>query len=393
MLYNLLSKCSSIIVTGSMVYTFFTALGGRCPSDFIEKTAVSDALSFLRNAATKGVHVLLPEDLLCVREGHVNASFRVDTVPEGWLPICFGQNSWRNIKSTLQASKMALWIGPVSPSNSVQALQASKLLARIFGEISVGGCITIVGGKEAATSVTKEGVSDSISHISRGGAAFLEILRGVNLPGVSALDFACPRAPVWEKIYRNPCLPLFVDIGSGNGIFDIQMAKRFEKSLNFLGFEIRKKLVDRCLNAAVMENLCNLHFIKADATTAFERVVSTYPGQVTIVAIQCPDPDFLNPDSRRRMVQTLLVKGVIDILPKNGKVFLQSDVKAVAKRLRQDFLELGESYITLSIEHLDKLRCDSEGWLLDNPYGVLTDWESHVLQRGDRMYRVLLTRL
>ena len=75
------------------------------------------------------------------------------------------------------------------------------------------------------------------------------------------------------------------------------------------------------------------------------------------------------------------------------QIFIQSDVKSVALELREDFMEHGNGCIGMSIEHEDSSKCDEEGWLVDNPYGVSSDWEDHVLGCGKRMYRVLLARL
>lgn len=74
------------------------------------------------------------------------------------------------------------------------------------------------------------------------------------------------------------------------------------------------------------------------------------------------------------------------------QIFLQSDVKSVALQLREDFMEYGKGCIGLSIEHEYPSKCDDEGWLVKNPYGISSDWEDHVLACGKRMYRVLLAR-
>ena len=84
-LSKLVDKCNSIIVIGSMVYTFFNSLGYYCPSSFVESNLVSDALKFLSMAAEKGVDVMLPVDFLCCNKDHAQRIFAADDISEGDL--------------------------------------------------------------------------------------------------------------------------------------------------------------------------------------------------------------------------------------------------------------------------------------------------------------------
>eukprot|EP00249_Psilotum_nudum_P016286 c25759_g1_i2 orf=321-2381(-) len=391
-LYSLVNKGFSVIITGSMVYTFLYALGTQGLPDFVESTMIPAVLNLMEVAKEREVEIFLPSDFLCIR-GSCSQVFKAGVVPDGWTPICFGQQSLETTNAALQVCKMALWIGPVSMGGPLAPPEMAMLFATIFGKISQRGCITIVGGKEACSAVKNVGVASLITHLSGGGSAFLNLLKGMTLPGVAALDLACPMVLDWGEIYGNPYLPLFIDIGSGNGVFNLQMAQKYQDPQNYLGLEINRKLVKRCLDSVVTLQLRNVHFVTADATTALQRIVHNYPGQVTSVAVQCPDPNFSDPDSRWRVVQRRLVEAVVDILCKDGKVFLQSDVKDVAIQMKSEFLKYSGKNLVLSIEHLDPQKCDTEGWLNDNPFDISTDWENHVLERGDQMYRILLSRL
>ncbi|KAJ0762273.1 putative tRNA (guanine-N-7) methyltransferase, Trmb type [Helianthus annuus] len=51
--------------------------------------------------------------------------------------------------------------------------------------------------------------------------------------------------PNWEDVFEDPKLPLVVDIGSGSGRFLMWLAKKNPGSKNYMGLEIRKKLVTR----------------------------------------------------------------------------------------------------------------------------------------------------
>ncbi|XAR63360.1 tRNA (guanine(46)-N(7))-methyltransferase [Bertholletia excelsa] len=179
-----------------------------------------------------------------------------------------------------------------------------------------------------------------------------------------------------------------VDIGSGSGRFLMWLAKRNLESRNFLGLEIRQKLVKRA-NYWVNElALRNIHFIFANATVSFKQLLSTYPGPLMHVSILCPDPHFKKKYHKRRVVQKPLVESILDNLSAGGKVFIQSDVVEVAFDMREKFDAVSDKLL-----HIDKIDpgmvCDSEGWLLNNPMGIRTEREIHAEFEGARIYRRL----
>lgn len=73
------------------------------------------------------------------------------------------------------------------------------------------------------------------------------------------------------------------------------------------------------------------------------------------------------------------------------QVFLQSDIEAVAVRMKNEFTEYGKGKLVV-LSHSQDLATDKSGWLMENPFGVSSDWEKHVLDRGASMYRILLTK-
>ncbi|KAG8363538.1 hypothetical protein BUALT_Bualt19G0032800 [Buddleja alternifolia] len=190
--------------------------------------------------------------------------------------------------------------------------------------------------------------------------------------------------PDWNAVYEDPTLPLMVDIGTGSGRFLIWLAKRNRGTRNYLGLEIRPKLVKRAeywVNELAMKNI---HFIYANATVSFKRLVSTYPGPLVLVSILCPDPHFKKKHQKRRVVQKPLVESIVDGLVPGGQVFIQSDVLGVALDMREYFD--AETDKLVHIDSIDpNMLCDNEGWLLNNPMGIRTEREIHAEFEVDRV--------
>ncbi|URE09296.1 Putative methyltransferase [Musa troglodytarum] len=171
-------------------------------------------------------------------------------------------------------------------------------------------------------------------------------------------SFATPaEIPVWKEVFRDPSLPLMLDIGSGSGRFLLWLAKNCPERRNYLGLEIRQKLVERSQFWAEELGLANIHFMFANATVSFEPLVSTYPGPLMLVSIlvsfiqisfpilesnkeivldtansqaichyfevrQCPDPYFKKRHHKRRVVQASLVDSISKRLSIRGQVWL-----------------------------------------------------------------------
>lgn len=191
--------------------------------------------------------------------------------------------------------------------------------------------------------------------------------------------------PDWDAVFKDSSLPLMVDIGCGSGRFLLWLAKRNSSSNNYLGLEIRKKLVKRS-NFWVKElGLANAHFMFANATVSFQQLVSSYPGPLLLVSILCPDPHFKKRHYKRRVLQKPLVDSIVNNLTSGGQVFLQSDVLDVAVDMRDQFDVLSDML------HIDAVNpsfvCDPDGWLLNNPMGIRTEREIHAELEGAKIYR------
>ncbi|XP_008232207.1 PREDICTED: tRNA (guanine-N(7)-)-methyltransferase [Prunus mume] len=192
--------------------------------------------------------------------------------------------------------------------------------------------------------------------------------------------------PDWNQVFRDPTLPLMVDIGCGSGRFLIWLAKRNLVMRNYLGLEIRKKLVKRAEFWVKDLALSNIYFMFANATTSFQQLVSTYPGPLMLVSILCPDPYFKKRHHKRRVVQKPLVDSIASNLMPSGQVFIQSDVLEVALDMRNQFDS--QPQVLKHIHEIDSsVLCDSEGWVLSNPMGIRTEREIHAEFEGAKIYR------
>ncbi|QCD93613.1 phosphoglycerate kinase [Vigna unguiculata] len=387
----LASRCQVFVFVGMMSFQIMHALGVSIPCDLVDGQAVNEALDIVRLAQDKNVQILYPKDFWCQKKCNPKQLqvFPSHGILDDWVPVDLGPVSLDEIDSTLTNCKKIMWIGPVQfVYSSVYTNGASKL-ARILDKLGQNNCEITVVGTAASKLVRPEKSSLSFINIIENASVVWEFLKGRKLPGVMAVDRGYPFEINWSSIYSDPAQPLVVDIGSGNGLFLLEMARR-RQDLNFLGLEINEKLVLRCLDSIHQYGLKNGYFVATNATSTFRSIISTYPGDLVLVSIQCPNPDFNKPEHRWRMLQRSLTEAVVDLLAPNGKtmdidqIYLQSDVEAVAIRMKEQFFRHGKGKLDLEYGQSE--------WLEENPFGVRSDWEKHVLERRAPMYRMMFSK-
>ncbi|XP_024038220.1 uncharacterized protein LOC18038153 isoform X1 [Citrus clementina] len=252
-LHFLASRCDGLIFVGLMSFQIMHALGLPVPPELVEKGANDAASDLIQFARDKHITILYPKDFWCTKIHHPNQVeiFPSHGIPDGWEPVDIGPRSVEEITSTITKyammyflimSQKVIWVGPVKFRFSSQYSYGASKLTGMLCKVSQGTCNITVIGSMACKAIAK--VSSSIFGLNmvESGSAVWEFLKGRMLPGVSALDRAFPFDIDWSAAYHDPAQPLVVDIGSGNGLFLLGMARK-RKDLNFLGLEVNGKVL------------------------------------------------------------------------------------------------------------------------------------------------------
>lgn len=172
--------------------------------------------------------------------------------------------------------------------------------------------------------------------------------------------------------------PIEVDVGCGAGDFLLHRAQAHPE-LDFVGFEIRKPLVEAANQRAFEAGLRNLTFIYANI---HENMDFVEPGAVTRFCVQFPDPCFKKRHWKRRILQPSLVRRMAEVLPLGGEIFVQSDVRALAE----------EMHAFLSAEKAVETRLPDD-LVAANPFAERTEWERQHEREGEPIYRMLFEKV
>ncbi|HSN04621.1 MAG TPA: phosphoglycerate kinase [Nitrospira sp.] len=184
---NLGKRVDKVIIGGGMAFTFLKAKGFEIGNSLVENDMLDFARGIEDHALSRGVKFYLPVDCVVAASREPGAETKivpVQEIPKGWYGLDIGPASVKLFSEALQDAKTILWNGPMGMFE-IDAFARGTL--SVAHAVANAYALTIVGGGETAMAIHRAGESDSISFISTGGGAALELLEGKQLPGLAAL--------------------------------------------------------------------------------------------------------------------------------------------------------------------------------------------------------------
>jgi phosphoglycerate kinase len=182
---NLLEKADQILIGGGMANTFFKAQGYPVADSLVQDDALETARQLLEEGGTK---LRLPVDVVIAdkfEEGAESKVIPMGPVPDGWRILDIGPETIENYKKVIADAKTVVWNGPMGVFEFPAFAKGTFAIAEA---VATSDAVSIVGGGESVAAVQESGMADKITHISTGGGASLEMLEGLELPGLAALQ-------------------------------------------------------------------------------------------------------------------------------------------------------------------------------------------------------------
>lgn len=186
---NLLNKVDVMAIGGGMVFTFLAAQGKEIGKSLVETDLIPTVKDLIEKAATSGVKLILPTDIVVAPEFAINSpatTVSADAIPADQMGLDIGPDSAETFAAAITACKTVFWNGPMGVFEFPNFAHGTKVVAQALTQVSG---ISVVGGGDSAAAVRALGFADSdFGYISTGGGASLEYLEGKELPGLLALD-------------------------------------------------------------------------------------------------------------------------------------------------------------------------------------------------------------
>jgi phosphoglycerate kinase len=130
------------------------------------------------------VDVVAAESFAEAAEAHVAS---VDAVPEGWLGLDIGPATAEAFGAIVREARTIFWNGPMGVFEWSRFAAGTKAVAEAVAQADA---YSVVGGGDSVRAIQELGLAESVSWVSTGGGASLELLEGRELPGVAAIPEA-----------------------------------------------------------------------------------------------------------------------------------------------------------------------------------------------------------
>ena len=182
---NLLKTADRILIGGGMANTFLKAQGYEMADSLVEAEVLDTAKDLLSRADDK---IILPIDMVLGNAFDADAEMKTMTlgdVPAGWRLLDIGPLTVQLFGDVILNAGTVVWNGPMGVFEFPRFAEGTFGVARA---VANSQAVSIIGGGDSVSAINQSGLSDKITHISTGGGASLEMLEGLELPGLAVLN-------------------------------------------------------------------------------------------------------------------------------------------------------------------------------------------------------------
>jgi phosphoglycerate kinase len=177
----------TILIGGAMCFPFLAAQGHEIGASLCDRADVELAKRALEPEGEVRASLELPVDLVIAdRLAEDAVAQRLDgvDVPAGMMGLDIGPRSAEAYASVIAAAGTVFWNGPMGAFEIEPFAAGTRALA---DAVAAATGTTVVGGGDSVAALQQWGLADRVTHLSTGGGAALELLEGMDLPGVEAL--------------------------------------------------------------------------------------------------------------------------------------------------------------------------------------------------------------
>jgi phosphoglycerate kinase len=183
-----LERADVVLLGGAMATPFLKVLGHEVGSSLCEEEGLEPARRALEHDGFPNGKLRLPIDLVIAdkfaRRAEVQIIQGLD-VPEGWMQLDIGSRTRTSYVAEIRNARTIFWNGPIGAYEHKSFAAGSLAIAQAMAQTDA---ITVVGGGDSGAAVAEFGLPHSMTHVSTGGGASLQLIEDEPLPGLEALS-------------------------------------------------------------------------------------------------------------------------------------------------------------------------------------------------------------
>jgi phosphoglycerate kinase len=181
----LLPKVDRMLVGGAMCFTLLAAQGNRVGRSLVEEGQLEAVRKILDSDS--GEKLLLPGDVVVGERFDAATAYRVvrtQSMSDEEMGLDIGPETAETYARILTDAATVFWNGPMGVFEWPAFAAGTRRVAEAIG---AGDGYSVVGGGDSAAALVEFGLEDTVSHLSTGGGAGLELIERGSLPGLDAL--------------------------------------------------------------------------------------------------------------------------------------------------------------------------------------------------------------
>jgi phosphoglycerate kinase len=181
----LLPKVDVMLIGGAMCFTLLAAEGYEVGDSLVEDDRIDEVAEIL--GSEHGGRISLPTDIV------VGEAFAEDTphvvasaqdLPDEGMGLDIGPEAAARFATIIGGADTVFWNGPMGVAEWPAFAGGTRTVAEA---LATSGGYTVVGGGDSVAALRALGLERSVSHLSTGGGAGLELIEQGTLPGLEAL--------------------------------------------------------------------------------------------------------------------------------------------------------------------------------------------------------------
>ncbi|KAH9525160.1 phosphoglycerate kinase [Bulinus truncatus] len=190
---DLVNEVDELMVVGGMANYFLKISKGlNIRSLLYDKCGADPGVQILDSAAKNGVVIHWPVDFIVgdsqSPEAIVEMMDILETIPDGWLILDIGEQTYSRFKGIITKFKKIVWYGSPGVCEMEIFSTGTKALVNSIGQAVKSGTSVMILG-ESTVDVWNQFKEQSVEcPVNRKGKASLAFLAGIDLPGVAVLD-------------------------------------------------------------------------------------------------------------------------------------------------------------------------------------------------------------